>query len=120
MFKLKFSFRDKVILLVSLIGLTGLSCQKIASPNFAPANCVSNQPAVDSQALSYPTTTTTSQETAIVLPIANYFPRRTFKVFGQLVQNRFSGYHTGDYLEVTPEELSLAVPVFILADGRLV
>ena len=37
---------------------------------------------------------------AAVFPVEEHFERRTFKVFGQYVQDRFVGYHAADDIEV--------------------
>jgi len=53
----------------------------------------------------------------LVLPIAEYGKRLTFKVFGQYVQDRFTGYHAGDDIEY--QEETKEVPVISIADGTV-
>ncbi len=52
---------------------------------------------------------------AVVLPIDEYFERTTYKVFGQYVSDRFTGYHAGDDIEYT--DTVEEVPVYAIADG---
>lgn len=54
-------------------------------------------------------------ESEVVLPVEEYFERRTFKVFGQYVEDRFIGYHVADDIEFT--DVTEEVPVFAIADG---
>ncbi len=63
-------------------------------------------------------------------PVSNYEQRITAKTFGQLVTAQdakkfpcgapFTGYHTGDDLEIFPTELSTDVPVYSIADGKII
>ena len=61
-------------------------------------------------------------EHSYVYPIAHYTSARTKKVFGQYIPpdsgDRFSGYHTGDDIEV--EDLQAEVPVYALTDATVV
>lgn len=62
-------------------------------------------------------------------PISNYDQRITAKTFGQLITPEdakklpcgalFSGFHTGDDLETTPEEANQDIPVYSIADGKV-
>ncbi|MDD5110228.1 MAG: peptidoglycan DD-metalloendopeptidase family protein [Patescibacteria group bacterium] len=63
-------------------------------------------------------TATPESASAVVFPIADYLARRTFKVFGQYVQDRFRGYHTGDDIEYG--DISGEVPVYAITDGQVV
>lgn len=57
-----------------------------------------------------------------VYPVANYTTARTKKVFGQYIApdsgDRFSGYHTGDDIEVA--DLAATVPVYALTTATVV
>lgn len=57
-----------------------------------------------------------------VYPIANYTTARTKKVFGQYIApdsgDRFSGYHTGDDIEVA--DVAAPAPVYALTSATLV
>lgn len=67
-------------------------------------------------------TNTNSTAQGFVYPVTNYTTARTKKVFGQYIASdsgdRFSGYHTGDDLEVT--DLSAPVPVYALTSATVV
>ncbi len=55
-------------------------------------------------------------------PIANYTTARTKKIFGQYIpddgSDRFSGYHTGDDIEVP--DPATEIPVYVLKGGTVV
>lgn len=63
-------------------------------------------------------------------PISNFDQRITAKSFGQYITAAdsrkfpcgapFVGYHTGDDLETIPDEANTAVPVYSIADGRII
>lgn len=55
---------------------------------------------------------------SVVAPIAEYAKRRTFKVFGQYVHDRFTGYHTGDDIEYA--DVAGDVPVYAIMDGEVI
>ncbi len=59
----------------------------------------------------------------IYYPMVHYTDLRTKKVFAQLIspdsEDRFSGYHTGDDIEVT-DVTNDAVPVYAMASGEIV
>lgn len=59
----------------------------------------------------------TVESTEVMLPVEDYFERATFKVFGQKVQDRFSGYHAGDDIEFT--DVAAEIPVVAIADGTV-
>lgn len=77
--------------------------QPSAQPAGSPAVSLSPSPEVQS---------------LVTVPVAEYRDRRTQKVFGQYIQDRFTGYHTGDDVEYTDDRTD--VPVFAIADGRVV
>ena len=52
---------------------------------------------------------------SVVFPVDEYIERRTFKTFGEYIQDRFSGYHVGDDIEYVDVEEE--VPVYAIADG---
>lgn len=60
--------------------------------------------------------------TTYVYPIDSYTTNRTVKVFGQYIApdsgDRFSGYHTGDDVEVT--DLAAVVPVYAITNATVV
>ena len=64
----------------------------------------------------------TNPSSGLVYPMANYTAARTKKVFGQYIApdsgDRFSGYHTGDDIEVS--DLAAVVPVYALTDVTIV
>lgn len=55
-------------------------------------------------------------------PVSDYSNLRTKKIFGQYIApdsgDRFSGYHTGDDLEVS--DITVEVPVYVIADSMVV
>lgn len=57
-----------------------------------------------------------------IYPMQNYSTSKTKKIFGQYIDpnagDRFSGYHTGDDIEVT--DISVEVPFFALTDATVV
>lgn len=70
---------------------------------------------------STPSTPSTqpSMDTAakIVLPIDEYGERKNLKVFGEYIQDRFTGYHVADDIEFTDVESD--TPVRAMADGEI-
>ncbi len=58
------------------------------------------------------------QEATAVLPVEGYVERRTFKVFGQYVSDRFTGYHVADDIEFG--DVTKEVPVVAIMDGTVV
>ena len=53
----------------------------------------------------------------VYLPIDDYELRRSYKGFGEYIEDRFTGYHIGDdieYVDVTDD-----VPVYAMADGTI-
>lgn len=56
-------------------------------------------------------------EAEAVLPIAGYASRRTYKMFGEYISDRFSGYHIGDDVEYG--EVKTEVPVIAIAQGTV-
>ncbi|TSC76600.1 MAG: peptidase M23 [Parcubacteria group bacterium Gr01-1014_31] len=108
----------KKIILAALIVIFTAGCvpanrQTVVSPTVTPGP--SATPALQPTATPQPSPI---PSTAVVLPIAGYRERRTFKVYGQYVQDRFRGYHTGDDIEYA--DISKDVPVFAIADGEVV
>lgn len=53
----------------------------------------------------------------IVLPIAEYGARKNLKIFGEYIQDRFTGYHVADDIEFTDTEAD--TPVLAMADGEV-
>jgi murein DD-endopeptidase MepM/ murein hydrolase activator NlpD len=65
-------------------------------------------------------------------PISKYTTRQSYKTFGQnidkqfyagrekLFPNQFLGFHAAVDLEIVPEELNQAVPVYAVASGKIV
>lgn len=53
----------------------------------------------------------------IVLPIDGYGERKHLKVFGEYIQDRFTGYHVADDIEYTDVESD--TPVRAMADGEV-
>lgn len=54
---------------------------------------------------------------AVVFPIENYETGRTFKSFGEYIQDRFRGYHTGEDIEIALEDRDREISVVSIADG---
>ncbi|HBV33361.1 TPA: hypothetical protein DEB72_02450 [Patescibacteria group bacterium] len=54
----------------------------------------------------------------VVFPLADYVTNRTFKVFGQYVSDRFTGYHNAEDVEVTDKSSQHAVTA--VADGQII
>ncbi len=63
-----------------------------------------------------------SEDVNFTYPIEAYTTARTQKTFGQYIEpdsgDRFSGYHTGDDVEVS--DRSVEVPVYVLADAMVI
>ncbi len=55
---------------------------------------------------------------AVVVPVHGYATQRTFKAFGEFIDDRFYGYHVGDDVEV--DDVNAEVPVYAIADGSVV
>lgn len=89
---------NKLMIATFLSLLLGAGCEE-ASPSTLPV------------LVSQPTTST------VIFPIAEYGKRRTFKIFGQEVHDRFNGYHLGDDIEY--EDLKGDVPVQAIAEGTV-
>ena len=51
----------------------------------------------------------------IVLPIVGYGSRRTYKTYGEYIQDRFTGYHVGDDVEFA--DMKERIPVVAVAKG---
>jgi murein DD-endopeptidase MepM/ murein hydrolase activator NlpD len=74
--------------------------------------------------------TTPAASSGYFYPISNYPQRLTLRLFGQLVKpadaqkvpcgQSFSGFHTGDDLEVLPSEIDQPVPVYSIAQGQVI
>lgn len=54
----------------------------------------------------------------VILPIADYAERLTYKAFGEFIQDRFRGYHVGDDIEY--QDKNEEVPVKAVANGIVV
>lgn len=69
-----------------------------------------------------------SEEAAVIYPLREFTQRVTLKPFGLFVSptnspvspERFSGYHTGIDAEAFETEENAEVPVFAIADGRII
>lgn len=92
--------------------------------------CTSNTPtdpnniSLGSEASLRPTPTTQASPISsskptinIVLPVAEYGERKNLKVFGEYIQDRFTGYHVADDIEFTDTESD--TPVLAMADGEV-
>jgi murein DD-endopeptidase MepM/ murein hydrolase activator NlpD len=98
--------------IASAVALIGAGCAPQASPSRSVANAfVPAAVNADQTPLAAPA------EATVVLPIANYVTNRTVKRFGQYVHDRFTGYHTGDDVEVADK--TQPVPVYAIADGKV-
>jgi murein DD-endopeptidase MepM/ murein hydrolase activator NlpD len=97
-------------LVLSFLALLPLPKTQVAPP--------SNSPAVPVTSSKY------------FYPVSDYDQRITAKNFGQFVTAEdakkfpcgapFTGYHTGDDLEIFPVELNTDVPVYSIADGKII
>ncbi len=96
----------RTIRLIAATGLLLTACQpaRVAQP--VPVPLPARQPAP------------APVPAPLMLPVASYREGRTFKVFGQEVHDRFSGFHTGDDVEV--DNPAIEVPVVAIADGTVV
>lgn len=56
-------------------------------------------------------------ETKVVLPIVGYSSRRTFKAYGEYIDDRFTGYHVGDDIEFADRQDR--IPVVAIANGTV-
>ena len=86
---------------------------------FLGAGCTNS--AVDTNKTSIPEVTHNEEPSEIndvTFPIATYIQNRTQKLFGEYVEDRFTGYHTGDDVEV--KNIEEEIPVFAIADGTVV
>ena len=54
----------------------------------------------------------------VSFPVDEYIERRTYKLFGEYFEDRFTGYHVGDDVEFV--DVSEDVPVRSMADGEVV
>lgn len=98
-----------LFILIFALGLAGCT----AGPEVSQNNDNSDtEPAVTLASLPEPP--------SIFYPISSYSDRATFKVFDQQVNDRFSGWHVGDDLEIFDDELEEEVPVYAMADGKIV
>lgn len=87
----------------------------LAGCSLAPSSAVLPEPSAATGSQT-PSSSTVNQP-AIFFPIAGYNERLTFKVFGQYVHDRFTGYHVGDDIEYTDTEQ--VIPVRAMADGEI-
>jgi len=95
---------------VFLLMLIGAGCASLSTTSIAISNRSSTNVVSESQSSAIiPTHVSTS---TIVLPIDEYVARRRVKVFGQLVHDRFNGYHLGDDIEYTD---ATGTPIFVYA-----
>lgn len=124
---------SKLIVLYGILAISLVGCS--VWPNSAPIQPVTVDPIsaftedidqlgdtlqLESELGELFTTETASQN--FVYPIADYTTARTKKVFGQYIApdsgDRFSGYHTGDDIEVA--DLAATVPVYALTTATVV
>jgi len=61
---------------------------------------------------------TEESPSSVTLPVDEYEARRSFKGFGEYIDDRFVGYHVADDIEFT--DADEAVPVYAIADGTVV
>lgn len=99
--------------------LVGGGCERVSGPSVSVSQA-EQAPAVASPIVEEATPIRAVEHTpqaapAVVLPIAQYGERRTFKQFGEYIEDRFRGYHTGDDIEYA--DVAEEVPVFAIADG---
>ncbi len=73
-------------------------------------------------------TNTMKPKPTVVVPVSGFFDRSTKKPFGMYITpqdspvqpEKFTGYHTGVDAETTPDEQTVDVPVYAIADGTVV
>lgn len=75
---------------------------------------------VEEPALPQTTIESMAPLATIVYPIDDYVNRTTFKLFNQEVHDRFNGWHVADDLEITEDELEKDIPVYAIADGKVI
>jgi len=95
-----------LILSVSLIFL-GAGC---VGPVLEPKGEVNLSPSFIPES-----TPLVAEKPEVVLPIENYKNGRTFKLFGEYIEDRFKGYHVGDDVEVVDKGNEISV--VSIADG---
>jgi murein DD-endopeptidase MepM/ murein hydrolase activator NlpD len=93
------------------IALLGAGCASDPLPRTASITINSSASAIANTNQAPPAAS------AVILPIVNYVTNRTVKRFGQYVHDRFTGYHTGDDVEVADK--TKPVPVYAIADGKV-
>lgn len=93
-----------------------IGCSRVATPPppLARPSAVPSPAA----AVTTPVAPAPAPTVAVMLPMTGYRERRTVKVYGQYVQDRFTGYHTGDDVEYA--DVAGEVPVLAIADGEVV
>ncbi len=104
--------RRLTIFIPALLILSG--CSRVVTPlPPTPSPAATPNPTVTVE-----TPPTLAPAPTVTFPIAGYVERRTFKVFGQYVADRFQGYHTGDDVEYA--DVAGDVPVYAMTDGEVV
>lgn len=104
--------KSMALLLCSLSILTSCTTMDLTTSDIS-LNTSTVPTNVDTPIVTPPPTQTAS----IVLPINQYGQRKTLKVFGEYIQDRFTGYHVADDIEFT--DTDTAVPVKAIADGQV-
>lgn len=112
----------RLFIAIGIILLFGAGCRKAAAPQpQLPPSAGGEAPTVPQVMVETPhqlaprVKSTQLPTPAVVAPVAQYEKRRTFKQFGEYIEDRFRGYHLGDDIEYA--DVSEEVPVMAIADG---
>lgn len=98
----------KKFVVLSVIILAGAGCTQTVETPTSAVDSASTQSIVSEL-------TTNVFDPRVDLPMENYVEGRTYKTFGEYIEDRFTGYHVGDDVEVS--ELEAEYPVHAIADG---
>ncbi len=110
----KENFMKKTFLILSVIVFIGAGCVESTTKEV-------DNPPISIEPVGEPTVLNQEgnivAETDVVFPIHDYAIRRTYKAFGEYIEDRFRGYHVGDDIEYVDVESD--VPVYAIADGKV-
>lgn len=106
------------LILCSLSLLTACTASNNSAINNISLGETSSPPIVVATSPTKPTPQPSIEATTkIVLPIDEYGARKTLKIFGEYIQDRFTGYHVADDIEYT--DIESDTPVRAMADGEV-
>lgn len=102
----------KIFTLVLIIPLLGAGCL-----GFGKDDTSTTRPTAEDIQTPAPEITAPARDPDVAIPVDQYGSRRSFKLFGEYVVDRFSGYHIGDDIEYG--DIEDDVPVRAMADGNI-